>query len=376
MSNQKNKLRRGTNYKLWLYIGIIFFLILLGFGLYLAYMMIDYEAVYSTPVSFNVQVLMDFFNYLSAPQLKAGFGISVILECFKMQATKLWWIYASAVFIVFLMATSNTKDEYRGMEQGSASWADKYDEKEFQDNTGIPIGLNRYVTVENKNNKSYEPHNLNEFLIGGSGAGKSFRKIEPDIMQMFGSYVITDPKGELYRNTAKFLKANGYKIRVLNLLNINLSNSYNPFAYMTEEQDVINVADLFMKNSAGEGEKEDFWVGAAQDMLVAIMVYLFKTDYELKTFGRVVRLVNSIQYKDGKIDPLCELARCMKNHAILYPNDVTTVNWGSIQGTPEETLGSICKTLSTRLRLWAVEDVDELTATDEMDFDSIGKEKT
>ena len=54
MSNQKNKLRRGTNYKLWLYIGIIFFLILLGFGLYLAYMMIDYEAVYSTPVSFNV----------------------------------------------------------------------------------------------------------------------------------------------------------------------------------------------------------------------------------------------------------------------------------------------------------------------------------
>ena len=86
MSNQKNKLRRGTNYKLWLYIGIIFFLILLGFGLYLAYMMIDYEAVYSTPVSFNVQVLMDFFNYLSAPQLKAGFGISVILECFKMQA--------------------------------------------------------------------------------------------------------------------------------------------------------------------------------------------------------------------------------------------------------------------------------------------------
>mgnify|MGYP002508611328 CR=1 FL=1 len=40
---------------------------------------------------------------------------------------------------------------------------------------------------------------------------------------------------------------------------------------MTEEQDVINIADLFMKNSAGEGEKEDFWTGAAQDMLVAIM---------------------------------------------------------------------------------------------------------
>ena len=38
-------------------------------------------------------------------------------------------------------------------------------------------------------------------------------------------------------------------------------------------------------------------------------------------------------------------------------------------------LGSICKTLSTRLRLWAVEAVDELTATDEMDFDSIEKQQ-
>lgn len=374
--NQKNKLRRGTNYKIWLYIGVIFFLLLLGCGLYLAYMMISYEAIYHKAVKFNVEVLMDFFNYISAPQQKTTLTSDVIIECFKLQVTKLWWLYASAALIVLLMATSNTKDEYRGMEQGSATWADKYDEKNFQDTTGIPIGYNRYVTVDNKDHKSYEPHNLNEFVTGGSGAGKSFRKIEPDIMQMYGSYVVTDPKGELYRNTAKFLKANGYEIRVLNLLNINLSNSYNPFAYMTEEQDVINVADLFMKNSAGEGEKEDFWVGAAQDMLVAIMVYLWKTPHELKTFGRVVRLVNSVQYKDGKIDELCELARCMKNHAIEHPNDVTTVNWGSIQGTPQETLGSICKTLSTRLRLWAVEDVDELTATDEMDFDSIGKKKT
>ena len=279
-------------------------------------------------------------------------------------------------FFAFLAATSNTKDEFRGMEHGSATWADKYAKKDFTDNTGIPVALNTYVTVTNPKKKFYSPHNLNETVIGGSGAGKSFRKIKVDIMQMFGSYVVTDPKGELYRDTAKFLTENGYKIRVLNLININLSNAYNPFAYMQEEQDVLNVADLFMKNSAGEGEKEDFWSGAAQDMLVAIMVYLWKTDYELKTFGRVVRLVNSVQYKDGKIDELCEFARCMKNHAIEHPNDVAAVNWASIQGTPQETLGSICKTLSTRLRLWAVEDVDELTATDEMDFDSIGKEKT
>lgn len=372
----KNKLRREKNITVYIYMGIAGFLLLLVLGLYLAYMIVDYTAVTGEEVSMTMDSMMSFINYLSAPELKAPINIENVFICFKYQVTKFWWLYAVTAFGVFLASTSNTKDEYRGMEHGSATWADKYVEKEFKDNTGIPVGLNTYVTVTNPDKKYYSSHNLNEIVIGGSGAGKSFRKIKPDIMQMYGSYVVTDPKGELYRDTAKILTENGYQVRVLNLININLSNAYNPFAYMMEEQDVLNVADLFMKNSAGEGEKEDFWTGAAQDMLVAIMVYLWKTSYEMKTFGRVVRLVNSVQYKDGKIDELCEFARCMKNHAITYPNDVASVNWASIQGTPQETLGSICKTLSTRLRLWAVEDVDELTSVDEMDFDNVGKEKT
>lgn len=372
----RNKLRREKNIMVYVYMGVAGFLILLGVGLYLAFMIVDYTAVTGEEVSMTMESMMSFVNYLSAPELKAPINISNVLTCFKYQVTKLWWLYAITAFGVFLASTGNTKDEYKGMEHGSATWADKYVEKEFKDKTGIPVGLDTYVTVTNPNKKYYTSHNLNEVVIGGSGAGKSFRKIKPDIMQMYGSYVVTDPKGELYRDMAKILTENGYKVRVLNLIDINLSNAYNPFAYMTEEQDVLNVADLFMKNSAGEGEKEDFWTGAAQDMLVAIMVYLWKTSYEMKTFGRVVRLVNSVQYKDGKIDELCEFARCMKNHAITYPNDVASVNWASIQGTPQETLGSICKTLSTRLRLWAVEDVDELTSVDEMDFDHVGKEKT
>ena len=292
MSNKKNKLRNGTNIKVVIYVIFIFFLLLLAFGLYAAYIIIDYEYVTGNTVKIDMESLKEFFNYISNPQMKAPINISNILLCFKYQATRLWWIYATAAFITFVAATSNTKDEYRGMEHGSASWADKYDEKEFKDKTGIPIGLDTYVSITNANKKSYIPNNLNEIVIGGSGARKTYSKIKPDIMQMIGSYVVTDPKGELYRDCAKFLKQNGYKIRVLNLIDINLSNSYNPFEYMSDEQDVLNIADLFMKNTAGDGEKEDFWSGAAQDMLVAIMVYLWKTDYELKTFGRVVRLVH------------------------------------------------------------------------------------
>lgn len=369
----KNKLRGEKSKTPVIVVLIILFLVLLSGGMYIAYMLYNYELHSGTETSFSN--LLEVINYISEPEIVKKFDVAMLPVMFKYQITKIWWMYFF-VFMILFLNMSNTKDDFKGIEHGSASWADKYDQKNFKDITGIPVAKDTYVTIKNPKKKYYTSHNLNEVVIGGSGAGKSFRKIKVDIMQMYGSYVVTDPKGELYRDTAKFLKENGYKIRVLNLINIGYSNSYNPFAYMAEEQDVLNVADLFMKNSAGEGEKEDFWTGAAQDMLVAIMVYLWKNKDETQTFGRVLRLVNSIQYKDGKVDSVCELARCFNAHTIDYPNDVVSVNWASIQGTPQETLGSICKTLSTRLRLWAVEAVDEVTAVDEMDFDNIGKEKT
>ena len=371
----KNKMRREQSKGIYIYLGVIGFLLLFGCCCYLAYIIMDFQNVNQTD-TITIYDAGELLNMLTAPVGSVSLTLDTIIEILKMQVVKLWWVYVIAAAAVFVMATSNTKDDYRGMEQGSARWADKYDDKLFQDSTGIPMAHNFYATINNPKHKSYSPHNLNETVIGGSGAGKSYRKIIPDIMQMYSSYVVTDPKGELYRNCAKFLTEAGYKIRVLNLQDINYSNAYNPFAYMVDEQDCISVANLFMANSAGDGEKPDFWASAAEDLLVAIMVYLFKTEDETKSFGRVIRLVNSIRYQGGKIDMKCELARCFNRHGITFPDDVVTVNWNSIQGTPEETLGSIAKTLSTRLRLWATNDVDEITDVDEMDFDHIGTEKT
>ncbi len=352
-------------------LGILF--ILYATYTYLGYMdsnNIDEPGITDTISSFSLLFTEEsFFLPINAETLQRVFLMQI----------DLWWVYVVIAVFIFFIVTSKSNDDFRSVEHGSAKWAEKYDRKQFTDNTGIPCGENFYATVTNPKGKFYNPHNLNEIVIGGSGAGKSYRKIKPDIIQMTGSYVVTDPSGELYRDCAGFLRKNGYKVRVLNLTNIRQSNSYNPFKYMVEEQDVLNIADLFMKNSAGEGEKDDFWSNAAQDMLVMIMLYLFKSESEIKSFGRVIRLVNSIKYdNEGKIDATCELASCMERHMCKDENedDAVSTNWKSLLGTPQETLGSIAKTLSTRLRLWAVEDVDMLTGDDEMDFDDIGVNKT
>ena len=85
--------------------------------------------------------------------------------------------------------------------------------------------------------------NNNMLVIGGSGAGKTFYIVKPNIMQMLpkGSFIATDPKGELLRATGGMLKKNGYNVKVLNLIDMAKSDCYNPFNYIRTENDVIKI---------------------------------------------------------------------------------------------------------------------------------------
>ena len=362
----KNILRRHQSKKPMIIVLAILFVIVFLMVSYFYYRVLNYEYVHG--------VVNDMGGYVRAlsdtSETKLPF-FSALGDILWFNL-KIWWVYLSVIAIMFIYVTSRNTNDFKNVEHGSARWANEREIKRLQKKkTGIPLAKDTYLPL-----KSKLAANLNETVIGGSGAGKSLRKCKADILQMNGSYVVTDPKGELYRDCAKVLKEHGYKVRVLNLINISYSNSYNPFDYIISEQDVVNIASLFMKNTAGEGEKSDFFSEAAGKLLVAVMLYLFKTENEIKTFGRVIRLLNSIRYKNGSIDMSCEFARCLNRHVSEYPNDAASINWSGMQANAQETQSSINEMLSTRLQLWATTDLDAITSTDEMDFDNIGKEKT
>ena len=69
-------------------------------------------------------------------------------------------------------------------------------------------------------------------MLDGSGSGKSASYVIPNAYQLLGSYVFTDPKGELYDKTAGYLKEKGYKIKVLNLVRPQKSDGYNPLLHI------------------------------------------------------------------------------------------------------------------------------------------------
>ena len=88
--------------------------------------------------------------------------------------------------------------------------------------------------------------------MDGSGSGKSASYSIPNAHQCLGSYVFTDPKGELYDRTAGYLKEHGYDIKVLNLVRPQYSDGYNPLMHISSELDVDVIANTIVK-----GQKTD-----------------------------------------------------------------------------------------------------------------------
>lgn len=73
-------------------------------------------------------------------------------------------------------------------------------------------------------------------VIGGSGAAKTRSFVLPNILTANTNYVITDPKSEVLLATGGYLKEQGYDVRVLNLVNLEQSDGYNPFRYLRDER--------------------------------------------------------------------------------------------------------------------------------------------
>ena len=90
-----------------------------------------------------------------------------------------------------------------------------------------------------------QSHALNDNVIvmGSSGTGKTHSFVKPNILQMNTNYVVADAKGEILADVGSSLKQNGYDIRVLNLVNLKHSMSYNPLKYINNDLDLLSFAD-------------------------------------------------------------------------------------------------------------------------------------
>ena len=208
-------------------------------------------------------------------------------------------------------------------------------------------------------------------MLDGSGSGKSASYVIPNAYQLLGSYVFTDPKGELYDKTAGFLKHKGYDIKVLNLVNPAKSDGYNPLMHIESEIDVDVIANTIVKGQKTEGSNADpYWDDMAEMLLKALIYYLLATrpeeEQNLASCAELVRAANS----NGGGNLLTEL---MNQLPYDHP---ARMNYKSIEIAPEKTYGSILSTLQSKLGKFDSKEIAELTSTNTINFEDIGSKKT
>ncbi len=279
----------------------------------------------------------------------------------------LWLTILCLVVTAIGIIKSKPKSNYEDIENGSSDWCEGGEQyKILSKNKGIILAEDNYLPVD-------KIGNVNVLVVGGSGSGKSASYSIPNAYQMLGSYVFTDPKGELYDKTAGYLKANGYDIKVLNLVNPENSDGYNPLMHIQSEIDVDVIANTIIKGQDSDGKGSDpFWDNNAEMLLKSLIYYLLekrpKEEINLTSCAEMVRAAAS----SNGTNLLREL---MSELPLSHPARTNFQSVEVVAGS-EKTYSSILSTLQSKLGKFDSQEIANVTSTNTINFEDIANHKT
>lgn len=301
-----------------------------------------------------------------------------IVWCEGSVKTVLIFICAYAMGIGIYLSTA--RNYRRREEHGSAHWGNAGQVNKKYENKAKPEE-NKILTQKTKIGLDGRKHrrNLNVLVCGGSGAGKTRFYAKPNIMQANTSFVILDPKGENVRDTGGLLKARGYDIKVLDLINMDKSYCYNPFVYLHSDNDIQKLVTNIFKNTTPKGSQsqDPFWDQAAMMLLLALVFYLhYEAPPAEQNFPMVMEMIRSGEVKEDDDGFMSPLDRLFARLADRQPDHIALKYYRNYRSGSGKTLKSIQITLVARLEKFNLDSLAAITQSDEMELDKLGEKKT
>lgn len=346
-------------------VSIIFYLIILFFVFHVGYIIEESSKT-------NIKSIIIQISNVLPVNIKEKPGIFILSISNKKQTILIPLIYTIVYSLYVLDAYSKaTKFNRSGVEHGSARWGKISELKHLVGkNDNMILSNNIKLSTNGKKTK----RNNNIIVFGGAGTGKSRFFIIPNLLQMNTSFVITDPKGSLVKNSAKLLKDNGYVIKVFNLIDMEQSNNYNPFQYITKGEEVFLLIDNLMKNTDGIDNKkgsDPFWSKSEKALLTCIIFYLYdKGEESEKNFENVLKCVQDFKNIDSRF------IKNIKSLEKQDPTHVSVINYYTVMLAAENTLESILVSAGVRLSLMNLGPVKSLLNSDNIELDKLGDRKT
>ena len=242
---------------------------------------------------------------------------------------------------------------------------------------GIPL-------INNKREMWVDNSDYHTLVLGSTGSGKSESIVKPltNLLAKKGeSMIITDPKGELYRECGDMLKDRGYNIILLNFRDTQNGNAWNPlnlpYKYFkkgnkdkaTELLDDVALNILYDPSSKSDS---DFWEKSAADYFSGLSLGLFEDAKEEEVN------LNSINYMSTVGEERYATSNYIKEYFTLKGEDSSPYIFASNTiNAPTETKGGILSTFRQKIRLFSSRELlSEMLAYSDFDMAEIGKKKT
>jgi len=310
---------------------------------------------------------------------------------------------AVLVRLAVYVKSKNAKKYRKGIEYGSARWGTAADIAPYIDpvpDWNIPLTRTESLTMTSRPKQPKYARNKNILVIGGSGSGKTRFFVKPSIMQMHSSYVITDPKGQLLKETGKMLlhgapklDENGkpvrdrhgriiyepYRIKVLNTINFSKSMKYNPLAYVRSEKDILKLVNVIIANTKGDGEKssEDFWVKAERLLYCALIGYIwYEAEPEERNFITLLDLLNACEAREDDETYKSPVDILFDDLAKKQPDHFAVKQYVKFKMAAGKTLKSILVSCGVRLAPFDIKELRDIMTEDELELDTMGDRKT
>ncbi len=217
-------------------------------------------------------------------------------------------------------------------------------------------------------------------LIFGATGSKKTRLFCMPMISMFAkageSFIVTDPKGELYARSSGLVKSKGYKTVVLNFRDIGQGDMWNPLELPRElyqggdkESGIAMLNDFIatISEPMRRNDKDIFWVEMAASYALANLLLLMEAAApEEVNVASLARLCSSDSEKT-----LLMLYRRMREDSIAG------MNYRGVFVAAENTKRSIYVFLYSMLRLFNTQQkLTNMLSGNTIDMRRIGKEKT
>ena len=168
-----------------------------------------------------------------------------------------------------------------GEEHGSAHWGTPKDIKPFIDpveSHNIRFTATERLSIDTRRTL----RNLNALLLGSSGSGKTRYYVKPNLLTVDMNWAVTDPKGELKRDTEHAMRDRGYQVNTLDLIHLDRSDQFNPMRYIDSKEPqsaILRLTDNLVTNATGDRKTGDsFWQDAEKALLCALIAWTYYTE--------------------------------------------------------------------------------------------------